>query len=188
MLLLFIYCSGLTGGTLAKFDEAFYKTIGLEGTYSNDKLDPGGETKFGITKATASANNFTGDLKLLTLNDAMTIYKNEYWDKSRLSECDNQDVANELFDTSVNCGIETAVIICQKTLNLMNQNGTLWPDIPVDGHIGLVTMGCINRCSFNKANLLIKVLNALQVAHYADLAEKNPKLERFFNGWCDKRG
>lgn len=173
---------------MAKFETAFNRTVALEGAYSEDKLDPGGQTKFGITKATASANNFTGDLRLLTLNDAMTIYKNEYWDKSRLSECDNQDVANELFDTSVNCGVETAIAICQKTLNIMNQNGTLWPDIPVDGHVGLVTMGCINRCSAKFAWLFIKVLNALQIAHYVDLATKNPKLERFFDGWSANRG
>jgi Predicted lysozyme (DUF847). len=35
---------------IESFDKAFELTVGLEGTYSNDARDPGGETKFGICK------------------------------------------------------------------------------------------------------------------------------------------
>ena len=32
------------------FESAFYETIGFEGGYVNDPADPGGETKYGISK------------------------------------------------------------------------------------------------------------------------------------------
>jgi len=32
------------------FETAFQRTIGHEGGYSNDSRDPGGETKYGISK------------------------------------------------------------------------------------------------------------------------------------------
>jgi len=34
----------------APFQQAFERTIGFEGGYANDPRDPGGETKYGISK------------------------------------------------------------------------------------------------------------------------------------------
>lgn len=47
-----------------------------DGGYTNNPLDPGGETKFGISKR-AHPNE---DIKNLTLERALEIYRAQYWD------------------------------------------------------------------------------------------------------------
>jgi len=79
------------------FDKAFEMVIGLEGKYSNDPDDPGGETKYGIAKKYHQDE----DIKNLTLERAKEIYLNEYWVPSG---CDvisfPMDIC--LFDSAVN--------------------------------------------------------------------------------------
>ncbi len=53
-----------------KFEKAFEYVIQNEGGYVFDKNDPGGETKFGITKKSYHALN----IRDLTLEDAKKIY------------------------------------------------------------------------------------------------------------------
>ena len=57
------------------FDKAFEFTIGVEGGYVNDPSDPGGETKFGVSKK--SYPNL--DIKNLTITQAKEIYYKDYW-------------------------------------------------------------------------------------------------------------
>jgi lysozyme family protein len=57
------------------FDEAFDVLIGHEGGYVNHPGDPGGETKFGISKRAYPAL----DIKALTLGQAKAIYRRDYW-------------------------------------------------------------------------------------------------------------
>lgn len=78
-----------------------------EGGYTNDPKDPGGETKWGISKR-AHPNE---DIKNLTLERAMEIYRKEYWDvyKAKTPSVDLDTCVPELavvmFDTGVNCGV-----------------------------------------------------------------------------------
>lgn len=48
-----------------------------DGAYTNDPIDPGGETKYGIAKKAHPEL----DIKELTFEQAMEIYKQEYWIK-----------------------------------------------------------------------------------------------------------
>ena len=57
------------------FNKGFILIVGLEGGYSNDPNDPGGETKFGISKR----YNPDVDVKNLTLEGAKQIYLERYW-------------------------------------------------------------------------------------------------------------
>lgn len=85
------------------FDAAFSIVIGEEGGYVNDPHDPGGETKFGISKR-AYPNL---DIKNLTLEDAKAIYKRDYWD---VMGCDalSWEMALIAFDAAVNQGVGAA--------------------------------------------------------------------------------
>lgn len=71
--------------------------------YTNDPKDPGGETKFGISKRAHPEE----DIKNLTPQRALEIYANDYWHKVG---CD--DIPSPLnivvFDTAVNCGVGRA--------------------------------------------------------------------------------
>lgn len=74
-----------------------------EGTYVNDPDDPGGETKYGISKR-AYPNE---DIKNLTRERAEYLYKRDYWDKLSLDNYP-QDKAIVLFNVAVNMGTERA--------------------------------------------------------------------------------
>lgn len=110
------------------FDQAFEKVIGHEGGYSNDKRDPGGETKYGISKR---AYPFL-DIKNLTLEHAKEIYRQDYWNRLKLDqfpEC----VRFDLFDAAVNSGVKAAAKMLQKACEV----------IP-DGIIGQQTIAAAN--------------------------------------------
>lgn len=81
------------------FDAAFQIVVGIEAGYVNDPDDPGGETKYGISKR--SYPNV--DIPQLTLEEAKQIYKRDFWDHINL---DSQpwELALIAFDCEVNQG------------------------------------------------------------------------------------
>ena len=82
-----------------------------DGYYTNDPTDPGGETKFGISKR---AHPYV-DIRNLTYEQAKEIYKEEYWDKVNADSL-SFDWAMCLFDTAVNCGVSRS-LLWQKRVN-----------------------------------------------------------------------
>lgn len=84
---------------IARFDAAFKALIDHEGGYVNHPKDPGGETKFGITKRSYPHLN----IRDLTLDDARAIYRRDFWDRL---QCDALPVAArfQVFDAAVNSG------------------------------------------------------------------------------------
>jgi lysozyme family protein len=81
----------------SSFDRAFELTVGLEGGYSNDPRDPGGETNYGISKRYHPGE----DIKNMTVERAKEIYLNEYW---IAAGCDGHAYPMDvcLFDSAVN--------------------------------------------------------------------------------------
>ncbi len=97
------------------FDKAFQVVVGLEGGYANHADDPGGETKYGITKR--SYPNM--DIKNLTLDQAKEIYKRDYWDKI-YGDYLPYKVGLLIFDAAVNHGVRAAVKVIQRTVNVID--------------------------------------------------------------------
>lgn len=97
------------------FDKAFEFVIGAEGKLTDDPLDPGGLTKYGISHRAYP----TKDIRNLTLDDAKAIYRMDYWDKC---DCDDLpfplDIA--MFDTAVNMGVGKAKDIQMKSDNTID--------------------------------------------------------------------
>ena len=86
------------------YDKAFNITIGLEGGYVNDPKDPGGETKYGLSKKW----NPTLDIKNLTMEQAKDIYLTRNWISTG---CDKLSYPMDIiaFDRSVLYGVPTAI-------------------------------------------------------------------------------
>ena len=171
-------------------DEIIAATLKAEGGYVDHKDDKGGATNWGITETVARANGYTGDMKDLPLNTAITIYKYQYWLAPKFNQVFNlnANIAMELFDTGVNMGTGTASKFLQTAINLLNQNGKLCADITVDGGIGAGTLDALSILLKrpNAEQVFLKVLNGLQFERYKDICEKNPSQETFMWGWTSR--
>lgn len=76
-----------------------------EGGYVNNPKDPGGETNYGITIATARANGYTGSMRTIPMSVVEAIYRKKFW-KSAQGNCDDLPAGVDLvvFDYAVNSG------------------------------------------------------------------------------------
>lgn len=98
--------------------------------------------------------------------------------------------SEELFDTGVNCGMPTVKRFLQRTLNVLNVNGTRYPDLVVDGLIGPRTMAALKRALAVAPwyrLCILRALDSLQCVRYIELAERNEKFESFVPGWLRVR-
>jgi lysozyme family protein len=143
------------------FDQAFVKLIGHEGGYVNNKNDPGGETRFGISKRSYPHL----DIAALTLEHAKAIYFKDYWGPAG---CDTvpDSVKFDLFDMAVNSGITPAIKLLQATVQATQ-----------DGIIGPLTLMAIN--SMDKQRLAAH-FNARRLEFYTTL----PTWPSFGKGWA----
>ena len=105
------------------FEQASARLLGHEGGYVNDPNDPGGETNWGISKR--SYPNV--DIKALTRDEALAIYKRDYWDRVRADQMP-EALRFQVYDFAVNSGIETAIRYYQRALGVAD-----------DGHWGAVS-------------------------------------------------
>jgi lysozyme family protein len=173
---------------MSLFDEAFEHTVGVEGLFSDDPKDSGGATKYGITEAVARAYGYRGEMRDLSLSDAREIYKLRFWDAMRLDEIAamSEIIALELFDTAVNQGTGAAGTYLQRSLNALNQEGKLYPDVSVDGSVGRMTVAALReylgRRGKDGEQVMLRALNSLQGAFYIELAEKRSKDEAYVYG------
>ncbi len=167
--------------------------IKAEGGYSNDPSDLGGETMYGITINTAKANGYYGAMKDLPLALARQIYLNQYWLTPKFDQVErlSASVAEELCDTSVNCGVAFAQGILQSALNLLNRQEADYKDIPEDKSIGPGTLSALAAYLLRRGKdgevVLVRVLNIMQGARYIEITKTRPANETFFFGWILNR-
>ncbi|MBW2607711.1 MAG: hypothetical protein JRD05_08760 [Deltaproteobacteria bacterium] len=158
------------------FERAFRETLGFEGGYVNDPDDPGGETKFGISKRSYP----DVDITALTIEQAKDIYCRDYWEVLRLGEILRELIAVEIFDTAVNMGRRTAVKIAQRALNFLGE------DLVEDGKIGSKTIGALNRWGHRDVRALFICLNGFQFMHYRLITKNNRRFKKFARGWTKR--
>lgn len=164
-----------------------------EGGYVNDSRDAGGETKFGITVATARANGYAGAMRDLSRDFAFEIYKRRYviapgFDKLAAA---SMAVAAEVVDTGVNMGPKVASTFLQRALNALNNQGRDYADLAVDGAAGPNTLAALHHYLAKRGAegeaVLIAALNALQGERYIALCEARQANETFAYGWLRTR-
>ena len=110
-----------------KFKRAFKLVIGHEGGYVNNPNDPGGETKYGISKRSYPDEDIAG----MTLERAKEIYKRDYWDKVRGDELPGP-VDFLTFDAAVNSGVGSAARWLQQAVGVAD-----------DGKVGPLTLAAV---------------------------------------------
>lgn len=167
--------------------------IRREGGYVDHPADRGGPTMFGITEETARAYGYTGSMHRLPRSEAVRIYKFRYYLRPGFDKVGaiSPAIAEEMFDTGVNMGPKTAAMFLQRCLNLLNRRGRDYGDMKVDGDIGPLTLRSL--ASYRAKNgvdgmkRLHVLMNCLQGARYASIAERSPSQEVFMHGWIEHR-
>lgn len=145
---------------MSAFEEAFRLVIGHEGGYSNDPRDPGGETKYGISKRSYPRV----DIGALTLEGAHRIYRADYWDKIHGDDLD-PGLALVAFDAAVNNGVGQAVRWLQGAVG-----------VKADGVIGPITLDALARADPQK---VLVELHAQRIYMMAGLST----WKHFGRGW-----
>jgi lysozyme family protein len=110
------------------FDEVFDRVIGHESGYVNDPNDPGGETKWGISKRSYPRLI----IKELTRDDARKIWKEDFWSKLNADNLPD-GVQFQLFDFALHSGTDTAIRYLQKVVGVADDG--YWG--PVSEHAAL---------------------------------------------------
>jgi hypothetical protein len=111
------------------FEQCFYLVLKNEGGYVDNPSDPGGATNLGCTKATWEA--WVGhpvtkdDIKALTPENVMPLYKAKYWDTVKGDDLP-AGVDYAVFDFAINSGPSRAAKTLQSVLST-NPDGQIGP-------------------------------------------------------------
>lgn len=198
--------------TTKNFEKAYKELLGVEGTYSNNKNDKGGETWCGIARnynkswkgwtiidqykaanggkvTKAGAKELAQNKELMDL--VYSFYKTKYWD---IFECDAMpySLAHEVFEQSVNLGASRCAKIMQHVLNAMNYKSNkvygFGSDLVVDGKWGPASKARLKDIvKAGYAKQLQFGINCLQGAYYVKQALAISSQREFLKGWLGQR-
>jgi lysozyme family protein len=133
---------------MANFDIAIGPVLANEGGYVSSPNDPGGETKYGITKRQYP------DLDI----------KNLYW---QFDSIQNQTIANKLLDMCVNMGVGSAIRLVQTAVQ-----------VAVDGRYGPQTEAAINNASADKILQALRFQSVIRYLDLIDKNPKLAEFKR----------
>lgn len=193
---------------MTPFETALRHTLGVEGGWSDHPLDPGGQTKYGITERLARRYGY--NVRDLSVDDARDIYRKAFWRPLRLDDVAAiaagryERVAAEIFDSGVNTGTSRThggwrvVRWLQSWLNRLNSGYHLagqpdWRVLNVDGLMGPATLLALRgydrrRRRDDGPEVLETCLNVSQGAYYAGITDNRPgEFSAFIYGWMRQR-
>jgi lysozyme family protein len=119
------------------FERALALVLKSEGGFVHNPKDPGGATNCGITQRVYDAWRQREGVRprpvaTIATAEVRAIYRAQYWDACRCDELP-PGIDYAAFDAAVNSGTVQAVKWLQRAL----------PASPVDGHIGVITLGAV---------------------------------------------
>ena len=119
--------------------QCFALVLKNEGGYVDNPADPGGATNLGCTKAVweqyIGRSVTKDDIKVLTPNDVMPLYKAKYWDTIKGDDLP-EGVDYAVFDFAINSGPSRAAKALQSVLS-----------VTVDGQIGSATLRALETAN-----------------------------------------
>jgi len=107
---------------MSAFDSIIEMVLEHEGGYVDHPTDPGGETKYGVSKRAYP----DVDIKNLTIEEAKEIYRNDYWDRIKGDDLP-AGVACVVMDYAVNSGVSRASKALQAACGIVNGDGIIGP-------------------------------------------------------------
>ena len=148
-----------------RFDRLVPKILRHEGGYVNDPADPGGETKFGISKRAYPDM----DIAALTEDQAIEIYRRDYW-QPWMDVISDKILALQAFDFEVNAGIVMAARVIQRAAH-----------VKVDGIVGPKTLAAID-VKHNTLHLRRRFAEEI-LLYYGAILRDHPAQYKFARSW-----
>lgn len=154
--------------------------VAREGGYVNDRDDPGGATKYGVTIETmrrlgldpdGDGQVTARDVRALTRADAVGIFITHYFERPGIGKLPDALQAS-LFDMYVNAG-SNAVKILQRLLCDMGLSLT------IDGVIGPQTIEAAQLAAARAPGHLNDAYGIARRNYYYALGDANPRLRKF---------
>lgn len=160
---------------MSRFEEFIDRVLDDEGGFTKDPADngnwTGGKQGVGLLKGTKfgiAANTYpTLDIANLTREEAVAIYRRDWWNALRADQMPPM-VAAMLLSVAVNTGLGRAARWLQKAVG-----------VPADGKIGPVTLGAVQSTDPNDIGFLF-------LAEYLDFLNDLPTWGRFGRGWSQR--
>lgn len=142
--------------------------------YTNDPVDPGGATRWGVTERVARAHGYQGDMKDYPRADAEGVYEASYWTPIQGHKLPFP-LALMTFDAAVNMGVDKASRMLQAALRTVQ-----------DGKVGDATLRIAIRAAGAKDDLdgALHLFAEERVKLY--LTRNNAAEERFERGWINR--
>lgn len=173
------------------FAEALKVVLKHEGYLSNVKGDAGGLTKYGLSYRYLSAlvkqdpklaaeidinhNHVldTYDVYNLSVAEASSIYKKEFWDKYQFNQVKYAPLAIKLFDLSVNMGHGEVIKLLSRTYKKVFK-------------LSNVNYDTINMLTPSQNEVLLQQLCAESKSYYQEIALDHPVYQKFLKGWLNR--
>ena len=150
------------------FDKIIPVILKNEGGFTQDPNDPGnyanGELK-GTNYGISAASYPTLDIKNLTREEAIEIYRKDYWNPL-LEFLTDPDAALQIFDMCVNAGTYRAIRMAQYTSKAFE-----------DGILGQGTIKAINA-----SECFVERYKTARIKYYASLQNA----DRYLKGWTNR--
>lgn len=174
------------------FDAVIGKTLHHEGGFVNDPDDPGGATNFGISiRFLKSSPRYDtsgflvgdldhdgdidiSDMRQMTREEAVSIYREYFWDKFGYDRLIDENLAFQVFDMTVNAGAKIAQKLVQRSLHAVGK------PVAIDGILGNQSYGAIASVS---SDALVAAYKSERAGFYRQISTSNPKLRKFLKGW-----
>ena len=179
----------------ANFNDCIGTIFDHEGFYSNDRFDPGGITKYGVSlRLAVTLGDLDGDghpdldinrdgvinskdIMALTLQDAAKVYYHVFW-KVQPYGLMPKDISRKIFDLAVNMGHKPAHKLLQRAVRSVSKTVLI-----EDGIIGKATLDAVGR---SNQPTLLAALRSEAAGFYRMLVQTNPKSSKYLGGWLNR--
>ncbi len=152
--------------------------------YTDDPVDRGGPTKYGITQATLSEVRnrkvSAEEVEGLTEAEARAIYRKRYYYNPAIDRCP-AELQPFLFDAAVNHGPKRSIMWLQMACNKLGH----W-DIQVDGSCGPVTQRTAKLALHACGTKLLAEMVRLRRDWYRSIVLSDQSQGRFLAGWLNR--
>ena len=161
---------------MADIRKAMPNILKWEGGYSNDKDDSGGCTMKGVTisvyRKYYGKEKTCNDLRMITDDQWLTIFRNGYWNKVQGDRIENQSIANLCVDMCWGSGPVTAIKKIQRCLGCKS----------IDGIVGTETLGKLNNGNRRETFEKLWNMRKLWLCNIAQVGNNG----KFLKGWLNR--